>query len=1005
MKNEKVMLEFKDPFAANVSSFAMALNNNPVSVAAEPKIEVPNVPVPEFASDETTIQSLDLRPENVDCAQDLFDNWGTYLGLSAFLAFTLKSVLPPILRAAGGSLKAFGQACISLIKGDGKRGLKLLGSSVAAVTVSPLKQTVKAVTTFGGIGSTAAGIQQAFQGNPAAGKLKNNIVFRGASGVWKSSWAAITGIKNVAVLAGVVALGYYGLGFKNFLGMVDEESSDTGAVGMTAHAIESVLSMFIWYEAALEIVATKVNSNVEEECVLTNTIAGAILLTVMFGMKSKTKYSQEDLMKMDKDQLRTFLIGEKRIRLSDLNRSISEGIKGPIGKLNLDLKTSQKYIDALMTKPEKALAILVKSGVDAKKAAKFHKNSLKLVQGEKSKFVSSLNSERAAQKALLNSQSKSSEVRAALRHISKASLGVARKLKLDPRTASKLEKGASKAALTAAETKELSKILMNLPGMGKVFNIKTIDDLAASTRQIETLVAGGQISAGKAVQIYKNVFSPKVAKMSRKLIDEVVPAARAGDDVVAATSRVERMAASLQKLKDNEKILADLLKNLSPRDSIKAADWIFMSKSLKDAKQLKNVNVAKEAIQLAKREIASIIPGASVKDIAKMESSIAGALKAVDKVSKANRGPTMGRVVASGIAIGIIQLIAKEISAENTKDLETWQRADLARHLAWEGWTGPTKMAISKFQASLPDSLGKPLDRVDAYRESLGKIAKNMSTPEGLSVMKRIYKDLIFQNNDGFIKKIVNNYANQGDFSSSEATNEFRIEKKNYQDITDALETNFNADIRGFGARGLSNEESSINYRKIWHPIIISIMIANSGIVGRFETQVRKNDSFWDLPKPARVKWIKEKVLKYDEEDTEENLLDWFKQLKKQMNLEKNTGENQMKENKKNDIEKLSLLVKEVISENRGQGYNTYPYSSQAGDPEEPAEDFIEDWKAFELSLTRDETRDTAIEVAKILVRDLELFGDVIDLVGKNQSVATEILKAMRAKEETTKKA
>ena len=37
-----------------------------------------------------------------------------------------------------------------------------------------------------------------------------------------------------------------------------------------------------------------------------------------------------------------------------------------------------------------------------------------------------------------------------------------------------------------------------------------------------------------------------------------------------------------------------------------------------------------------------------------------------------------------------------------------------------------------------------------------------------------------------------------------------------------------------------------------------------------------------------------------------------------------------------------------------------------------------------------------AIKVAKILVKDLELFGDVIDLVGKNQSVATEILKNFR---------
>ena len=81
-----------------------------------------------------------------------------------------------------------------------------------------------------------------------------------------------------------------------------------------------------------------------------------------------------------------------------------------------------------------------------------------------------------------------------------------------------------------------------------------------------------------------------------------------------------------------------------------------------------------------------------------------------------------------------------------------------------------------------------------------------------------------------------------------------------------------------------------------------------------------------------------------------------------------------------------------------GHGYSPYPYHSDIGAEDEEAPDFLEDWKDFELSLVRDETRKTAIEVAKILVKDLELFGDVVDLVGKNQSVATEILKNFKKK-------
>lgn len=95
----------------------------------------------------------------------------------------------------------------------------------------------------------------------------------------------------------------------------------------------------------------------------------------------------------------------------------------------------------------------------------------------------------------------------------------------------------------------------------------------------------------------------------------------------------------------------------------------------------------------------------------------------------------------------------------------------------------------------------------------------------------------------------------------------------------------------------------------------------------------------------------------------------------------------------------LKELVKEMLNENYGKGYAPYPYHSEIGMEDEESPDFIQDWKDFEMSVCRDESRSTAIKVAKLLVKDLELFGDVIDLVGKNQSVATEILKKYRDSE------
>ncbi|OUV99491.1 MAG: hypothetical protein CBD16_08145 [Betaproteobacteria bacterium TMED156] len=97
----------------------------------------------------------------------------------------------------------------------------------------------------------------------------------------------------------------------------------------------------------------------------------------------------------------------------------------------------------------------------------------------------------------------------------------------------------------------------------------------------------------------------------------------------------------------------------------------------------------------------------------------------------------------------------------------------------------------------------------------------------------------------------------------------------------------------------------------------------------------------------------------------------------------------------------LSNLVYDTIKEYRAlDSYNQYPYHTEVGSNEEEHKDFIEDWKDFELSLVRDQTRSSAIELAKILIKDLELLGDVVDLVGKNQSVASEILRKFRTKKE-----
>ena len=93
-----------------------------------------------------------------------------------------------------------------------------------------------------------------------------------------------------------------------------------------------------------------------------------------------------------------------------------------------------------------------------------------------------------------------------------------------------------------------------------------------------------------------------------------------------------------------------------------------------------------------------------------------------------------------------------------------------------------------------------------------------------------------------------------------------------------------------------------------------------------------------------------------------------------------------VREVKKQDLNKLMV---EFLNENSGQGYSKYPYSSSVTDEEEPKEDYIEEWKALSIEVIRDESRNTAIQIAKILVKDLELFEDVLDLAGHEATSET----------------
>lgn len=171
--------------------------------------------------------------------------------------------------------------------------------------------------------------------------------------------------------------------------------------------------------------------------------------------------------------------------------------------------------------------------------------------------------------------------------------------------------------------------------------------------------------------------------------------------------------------------------------------------------------------------------------------------------------------------------------------------------------------------------------------------------------------------------------------------------------------------------------------------------------------QINKNlDNFYKTFKESKDKYMEDREKKSPENDLGEKFFNSFKTYKNKnipgkakelLNKLPFTGPMEEQTIMKNILGRTELenLVSEVLKEQYSSGYSEYPYSSHRGDEEEPTEDYIEDWKSLELEIIQDKTRNSAIQLAKILINDLELFNDVLDLTGQNQSVGSEILRKL----------
>ncbi len=945
------------------------------------------------ATDKKTVQALNLNPVGNNCFDDLKENFWWYMGLGSIAALTFAPIAVPIIKAlskgAGGTFNLLAHPPSTI---------RRWGSKVKKVNMGQFTGVLKKIpaAAFKWITFTA-------QYGLALNQMKSQGLLNKVVGAARTP---IMFTKHMVLIAVFTSLGYNFI-YKKWIrngndALLDEVDSDS--FQKTFVLAELMIEFFIHFETAIDRVILMMNPDLERDCIITNTILTGIGLTFAAQIAAPGLGGGAqgfNFVKLSKiksaDELGEFVTAQRAIRVEKINKEIISELSSVAKTFGVSDEVLQSYYKALISSPDDALKIISKKGVmDPKKVKSFHSKSLKVFSKKKEEIIMALNKE------ILNNQGtaakligKDTNMRTALRGFVNDTGGkvleLTRKLGfLNPNAGTAARQGTSLTNKTAGSLDDVTKVIAN-PNLASL-SAGSIDEIAKSINATEKMLLNGKITPSEAVSFFHNTMRPGLQEVSK----EIIKRSPGLSSVPNMSSKVENLASSLSTLNKNEDLLKTSIQALSPSggSSVSWIDKLFKTKVWRSDQALVRQKDAISAVVEAKKQILKINSKISPKDLAAIEESVKktqislkNASGLINPAGTAYNKIIMQRVFISAVTVSVVTALAKEIFSEDTDDISTWQSDNLARNLAWSGWF-PNPTAEDEYAKTIV----RLIDRI-------------ISKP---NVLRTVFDKHIFAKPDAFSENNIINVKTSGDFDVLGTVNKLRIEKSKNNNILSFLEQQLGADLQGEGEISLTPGDKSKAFREKWYPIIMSILVANSGIVDKMTIKIKRNDSFFRKNRTEKLLFLKKDVFVWEGREIEDNLSDWsgkFMSEVERKNLlktdqDKNTKNlKEKKEMSEFDKNALASMVKEVLKENYGKGYNPYPYHSQVGIEEEEAPDFMQDWKDFELSLVRDETRETAITIAKILIKDLELFGDVMDLVGQNQSVATEILKSFRENE------
>ena len=950
------------------------------------------------------------------CNQDLVENLGTYATIGTIQAILLWPISMAIGKRAVSTLKIakfiFTPATtiaalpdnirvgISAMKQGGIKTLPVKGGQALMGFVKDIVKPFGAA--WGNLDATLAAM-----GGLTKGESSSSVAKSIFSNSIKGSFNLLKSFIVIALSAMVVKKG------------IEYINDDNIAKGSKSQAIVDFLDLIIISELSVEGFALRLEKYqigiptgrgvIDEKCRLQNTIIAGVLaapiLAITKGVATKGWKSMVGSRELrnSSDDITTLVQRERQIQIDALDNRVLGSLKNRVKQLKDEIKITDQQISNYykvltegadeaegLANAEKYLGQILERASAEKLHAIFKKDIAKT--SDEFLQAYSLGVSKSATEAL----GVLGKARNKIGGAKQAIIAQARVLGAaldDINLTPKINPFASADDVTATVGAS-SKFVKDVP--------KRFEDLASLAKNLDEALINKSIKPIEALQIYNKSFQPAISRFSDDLMIffDGVP----GLTKAASQKTVDALFENIKLLNRNDDFFQGLISRLKN-------DQGFTLLGTRAIEKLKNLdNRASQIKKILTQEILKAYPGAAADDVARLGNELVDFNNKVGVALRQNKFLTGADIVVS---LGITTYIATKVLNQNqrTDDILSWTKGNLARYIAYEHY-GPFAELLGA-----EESDQQALNLLFAERGLLDLRPESVKDPkkDPKRILRVIYKNYIYKLSKGQVLDMIIALMESEDPNLAAEANKIVLYYANEfaygRDSEDELK------VKNFITKSWANTKAAktsvaqwSSFHDKWTPILIKIMILNSSIreniikikrsrTNRAEFSRLKSDQ-------AKRAYINEKVFNFNEAKDFQKIQAWGETFRKNAqeakNMQGNDKDSEVKESKNylanNDL--LKELINEQLKESRAENYSNYPYVSSNSELQEPTEDFLKNWKSFTDEMVHDPSRDKAVIFAKIMVKNLELLDELLSLIGKNQSVADEVMRQCREKYE-----